>query len=70
VHGGRISYSLYLVHVPLFEIFWAAMDRIPVFHADGLLATVLTPLAFASAFVAAQLLYRLVEEPARRALRR
>ena len=70
VYGGRISYSLYLAHVPLFEIFWALMDRVPVFHANGLLATVLTPLAFASAFVAAHLLYRLVEEPARRALRR
>jgi peptidoglycan/LPS O-acetylase OafA/YrhL len=70
VHGGRISYSLYLVHVPLFEVFWAAMDRVPAFHADGVAATLLTPVALAAAFVAAHLLYRLVEEPARRTLRR
>jgi len=70
VHGGRISYSLYLVHVPLFEVFWAVMERIPAFHADGLLATVLTPVVFLAAFGIAHLLYSLVEEPSRRVLRR
>jgi peptidoglycan/LPS O-acetylase OafA/YrhL len=70
VHGGRISYSLYLVHVPLFEVFWAVMERIPAFHADGLLGTVLTPVVFLAAFGIAHLLYSLVEEPSRRVLRR
>ena len=70
VHGGRISYSLYLVHVPIFEVYWAVMERIPAFHQDGVLATVLTPLVFLSAFGTAHLLFRLVEEPSRRVLRR
>ncbi|WP_037077104.1 acyltransferase family protein, partial [Pseudonocardia spinosispora] len=70
VHGGRISYSLYLIHVPVFEVLWTAMERIGVMHDDGTLATALTPLAFAFVFVLADLLYRLIEEPARRALRR
>jgi peptidoglycan/LPS O-acetylase OafA/YrhL len=70
VHGGRISYSLYLVHVPIFEVYWAVMERIPAFHADTTLATVLTPLVFLSAFGTAHVLFRLVEEPSRRALRR
>nr|WP_062399251.1 acyltransferase [Pseudonocardia sp. AL041005-10] len=26
VHGGRISYALYLVHIPMFEIFWFLSD--------------------------------------------
>jgi peptidoglycan/LPS O-acetylase OafA/YrhL len=70
VHGGRISYSLYLVHVPVFEVWWTAMERVGIVHADGLLANVLTPLVFVGVFVLAHLLYVLVEEPARRALRR
>lgn len=70
VYGGRISYSLYLVHVPIFEVYWAVMQRIPAFHKDGTLSTVLTPLVFLSAFGTAHLLFRLVEEPSRRALRR
>jgi len=70
VHGGRISYSLYLVHVPLFELFWAAMERIEAFRADAPLATALTPVVFLAAFALAHVLYTLVEQPARRALRR
>jgi peptidoglycan/LPS O-acetylase OafA/YrhL len=70
VHGGRISYSLYLVHVPIFEAFWSAIDRIPAFHVDGPLATALTPVAFLTTFALAHLLFRLVEEPARQTLRR
>jgi peptidoglycan/LPS O-acetylase OafA/YrhL len=70
VHGGRISYSLYLVHVPLFEVFWTTMVRLDGFHANSTLATALTPVAFLTAFALAQLLYKLIEEPARRSLRR
>lgn len=70
VHGGRISYSLYLVHVPLFELWWTVMERFPAFHANGALSLALTPVAFLASFVLAHLLFRLVEEPARRAMRR
>jgi peptidoglycan/LPS O-acetylase OafA/YrhL len=70
VHGGRISYSLYLVHVPIFEVFWSAIDRIPEFHVDGPLSTALTPVAFLTTFALAHLLFCLVEEPARQGLRR
>lgn len=70
VHGGRISYSLYLVHVPLFEVFWTAMERVDVLRPNGMLGTVLTPLVFLGTFLLAHLLFRLVEEPVRRSLRR
>ena len=66
VYGGRISYSLYLVHIPMFEVFWLAQEHFPLLfgrstslgHAVGLsvlLATV----------PAAALVHGLVEEPAR-----
>ena len=69
VHGGRISYSLYLVHVPIFEIWWTAMERVGILHDDGLLSTVLTPLVLLGVFVLAHLMFTYVEEPARQALR-
>jgi peptidoglycan/LPS O-acetylase OafA/YrhL len=66
VRGGHLSYSLYLVHIPMFEVFWVAQEHFPAQlgrstttgHAVGL--TVL----LATVPVAA-LLHRLVEEPAR-----
>jgi peptidoglycan/LPS O-acetylase OafA/YrhL len=69
VHGGRISYSLYLVHVPMFEVYWTATERIRALNPDGPLAIVLTPLVFLATFGVAQLLYTVVEEPARRRMR-
>ena len=27
VRGGRISYALYLIHIPMFEVFWLALRR-------------------------------------------
>jgi peptidoglycan/LPS O-acetylase OafA/YrhL len=68
VHGGRISYSLYLVHVPVFEIFWTAQERVGFLQDESLASVVLTPLVFVLVFVLAHVLYRWVEEPARRAL--
>jgi peptidoglycan/LPS O-acetylase OafA/YrhL len=66
VRGGHLSYSLYLVHIPMFEVFWVAQEHFPAQlgrstttgHALGL--TVL----LATVPVAA-LLHRVVEEPAR-----
>jgi peptidoglycan/LPS O-acetylase OafA/YrhL len=70
VHGGRISYSLYLVHVPIFEVVWTLMIRYRVIGPDtpGGLAVAFAGLV--AVFVAAHLLWRLVEEPARMRLRR
>ena len=69
VHGGRISYSLYLVHIAIFEVFWTAMHRFGVLAADTPLAIIATPLVPLAAIQAAHLLWRYVEEPARRRLR-
>jgi peptidoglycan/LPS O-acetylase OafA/YrhL len=69
VHGGRISYSLYLVHVPMFEMWWTAMERVGILHDDGPVSTVLTPLVFVLVFAMAHLLFSYLEEPARRLLR-
>lgn len=70
VHGGRISYSLYLVHLPVFEMFWAGAARAGSL-APGLPgATWLAPHAVLLAVLLAHLLFRYVEEPARRWLRR
>jgi peptidoglycan/LPS O-acetylase OafA/YrhL len=46
------------------------MERIGVLQNESTLSLVLTPVVFFGVFVLAELLYRWVEEPARRALRR
>lgn len=72
VHGGRISYALYLVHIPMFEVFWLALRR---YGGDGVLAAGsmtahLVALAVLVATIpAAHLLFTLVEQPARRWMR-
>jgi peptidoglycan/LPS O-acetylase OafA/YrhL len=66
VRGGRISYSLYLVHIPMFEMFWLAQEHHPLMlgrstvagHALGLGVLLLT-------VPVAALVHGLVEEPAR-----
>jgi peptidoglycan/LPS O-acetylase OafA/YrhL len=71
VHGGRVSYSLYLVHIPMFEVFWLAQEHFPQLlgrstpwgHAVGLAVLLLT-------LPVAALLHGLVEEPARLRLTR
>nr|WP_255426862.1 acyltransferase family protein [Pseudonocardia sp. C8] len=68
VHGGRISYALYLVHIPMFEILWFLGDRGLV--PDGGVTGHLIALAvLAGTLPAAHLLYALVECPARRWMR-
>jgi peptidoglycan/LPS O-acetylase OafA/YrhL len=69
VHGGRISYSLYLVHVPIFEIFWTYMGWSPRIAAGSALGTFLIPHVALFAVLVAHLTYRYVEEPARMWLR-
>ncbi len=69
VYGGRISYALYLVHMCLFEAGRTVMDHVPALANGTALGTLLlTQLLFLSV-LAAHLLYRYVEEPARRRLR-
>jgi peptidoglycan/LPS O-acetylase OafA/YrhL len=69
VHGGRISYSLYLLHVPILEVVWTAMLRYRVLGHGGP-GVALTAAAPVAAVVAAHLMYRVVEEPARTGLGR
>ena len=69
VHGGRISYSLYLVHVPVFEIFWTGMLYQSRLEPGSALAAILTPQVLLVALVLAHLAYRYVEEPSRQWLR-
>ncbi|MGQ0483639.1 MAG: acyltransferase family protein [Pseudonocardia sp.] len=70
VHGGRISYSLYLVHVVIFEVVWTAMRRYPALGPDTPGGVALGLAGLVGTFVAAHLLWRWVEEPSRIALRR
>lgn len=65
VHGGRISYSLYLIHVPIFEIFWTEMGWHRRIAPGTLLSRELMPLVPLVALLMAHIAYRFVEEPAR-----
>lgn len=70
VYGGHVSYALYLVHIPMFEVYWLAMRYVPWLAADTLVADlVCVGVAIATLPVAA-LVHRAVEEPARWRLRR
>ena len=69
VHGGRISFGLYLVHIPVFEVFWTLMGWWPkIAVGTSLWALLLVPVVL-STFVLAHLAHAFVEEPARRWLR-
>lgn len=57
------------MHIAVFEVFWTAMHRFGVLAANTPLATVVSPLVPLVAVLAAHLLWRHVEEPARRRLR-
>jgi len=69
VTGGRISFALYLVHLCLFEVFWTAMDVVPRLRYDSAAAALAMPVVLVASFPCAYLLWRYVEEPARRWLR-
>ena len=70
VHGGRISFGLYLVHIPVFEVFLTLMDWWPRIAAGTSLWALLLAPVLLSTFVLAHLAHRFVEEPARKGLRR
>jgi peptidoglycan/LPS O-acetylase OafA/YrhL len=71
VYGGRVSYSLYLVHIPMFEVFWLAQEHFPqalgrstdLGHVVGLAVLLAT-------VPVAGLVHGAVEEPARLRLAR
>ncbi len=66
VRGGRVSYSLYLVHIPMFEVFWLAQEHFPATLGRTTLAGHVAGLAVLLATVpVAALVHGLVEEPAR-----
>ncbi|MCF6744592.1 acyltransferase [Blastococcus sp. KM273128] len=69
VHGGRISYALYLVHYCVFEVVWTVMLSVPALGPERIGGSVLNVLSVPLALVLAHLLYTRVEEPARRRLR-
>jgi len=70
VIGGMASYSVYLVHMPLIEIFWFAQNNWPNALGQGAIGSkigfVLLPLIVVAA---GYLLWRFCEEPSRRKLR-
>ncbi|ANY06617.1 acyltransferase family protein [Pseudonocardia sp. HH130630-07] len=68
VHGGRISYALYLVHIPVFEVFWFLSDTGAV-PAGGETGHLIALTVFVGTLPVAHLLHQLVERPARRWLR-
>lgn len=70
VHGGRISYALYLIHIPMFEVYWLAMAYVPELTGSTVVAHLAGLAVLGATLPAAQLLYRWVEEPARRAMKK
>jgi peptidoglycan/LPS O-acetylase OafA/YrhL len=66
--GGVVSYSLYMTHLVWFGVWRAGMDAAGI--ASGPLYAISVVLAIAGAFVIAWLMWRLVEEPCRRWMRR
>jgi peptidoglycan/LPS O-acetylase OafA/YrhL len=69
VHGGRISFSLYLVHIPVFEVLWTLMEWYPALGAGSAVGSFLVPHVLLACFPLAHLTYRYLEEPARLWLR-
>lgn len=69
VLGGRISYSVYLVHVPVYEIFWTFQKTVPQIAPGGPWTSFLVPNLPVVAIGLGWVLWRFVEEPARRRLR-
>ncbi|WP_158703261.1 acyltransferase family protein [Pseudonocardia dioxanivorans] len=69
VYGGRVSYSLYLVHIPLFEVYWLATAFIPGLGRPTVPAHLVAGLVLVGAFPLAMIVHRWVEEPGSRWMR-
>ncbi|GAA2548542.1 acyltransferase family protein [Pseudonocardia hydrocarbonoxydans] len=69
VQGGKVSYSLYLVHIPMFEILWLAQAYVPALRG-GVVGHLVALLVIGATYPVAAAAFRFVEEPARRRLRR
>jgi peptidoglycan/LPS O-acetylase OafA/YrhL len=68
VHGGRISYALYLVHIPMLEVYWTALQHVRSLGPHTLLAHLVGLGVLVATVGVAAVAYRRVEEPARRRL--
>ena len=66
--GGVVSYSLYMTHLVWFGVWRAGMNAVGI--ESGPLYAVSVVLAIAGSFVIAWLMWRIVEEPCRRWLRK
>lgn len=64
--GGRISYSLYLLHTTVFLIFEYVARAVPPLVPGGTLYTLLLPQVILLTIPLSYLLWRYVEEPAQR----
>jgi peptidoglycan/LPS O-acetylase OafA/YrhL len=69
VHGGHLSYALYLVHIPMLELYWLALRRFGWLAPDTVLAHAVGVAVVLATVPVAALAFRLVEEPARRRMR-
>lgn len=71
VTGGHFSYSVYLVHMLIIEVIWWAQSEWPSVFGGGRIAfSVLLPLIPVIVCVAGYLMWRYVEEPSRKKMRR
>lgn len=66
--GGVVSYSLYMTHLVWFGVWRAGMNAVGI--ESGPVYAISVVLAIAGAFVIAWLMWRIVEEPCRRLMRR
>ena len=66
--GGVVSYSLYMTHLVWFGVWRAGMNAVGI--ESGPLYAVSVVLAIAGSFVIAWLMWRIVEEPCRRWMRK
>ncbi|MDN5858020.1 MAG: acyltransferase [Pseudonocardia sp.] len=70
VYGGHLSYALYLVHIPMFEVYWLAQRYVPWLAGDTTAANLAAAVVVLATLPVAAVVFRLVEEPSRRQLRR
>ena len=68
VLGGVVSYSLYMTHLVWFGVWRAGMSAVGI--ESGPLYAISVVLAIAGSFVIAWLMWRIVEEPCRRLMRK